>query len=399
MRSELPSLPVYNLERCAHALAMLAQSIPTVPGVSQARALAVGSFPHRGASARDLDMEIFGVSWQALQQFFCELPAQQRAELGIHRIQLTAAGPDGIITKDQGHYGNAFVAVWLDLCGDFGSECDRPKVQLQIPLRVNSNSSRYDLRSREEIPGATLEEAALRRARPFETVTYFDPLEGERGTILTIDGGKLFMAQGDAAKEQYLMDLAHDPVGVYRALRAMARTQDPEPMIAYLGQVALETVCKCSLPTASAQFRPGRFAAERWFTFLESDLPPQKILEFMDRFGVLFRDFTSLWALKIAGQEKWDGLMQITGAAHAHAFAQSAWSSPQRLAHMAEQMTDYISKLVPSGPALSSQFIDSLFPRALPWDFEVPPGTSDPIDPHDRDFWHALPADLRASRS
>lgn len=148
-----------NIHRIAFEISSYLADIPDSSGMGSAKPLMVGSYVFSPKTANDLDVEVFGVSWDDLQKWFSEHGPELVNDGVLASFFLTKGLDDGTIPQDrmaEGYGGNAYVAAWL-------IHASGRRINVSIPCKVDENTNRYNLNSVYRDPNLTPEEASLRR--------------------------------------------------------------------------------------------------------------------------------------------------------------------------------------------------------------------------------------------
>ena len=311
-----------NIHRTALSVAQLLADIPPDPRHNLAPdPIAVGSYPLRPDTCRDLDFEVHGLSWEHLQQ---EL-ALRAGEFSA--LFLTKGLPDGRIPQDrasEGYGGNAFVAAWITLHNG-------THVNVSIPLRVSERASRYDLSSVERDPLMSFADASQRRSFAHKALGY-RPLSGEK---LDPHEGERLYREGKL-KILHPPSFVRDPLNLYTAivemgehrLRAEAHSEE-----------VLRAMAARPMAWSEAQLSPERLRHER-MRLLQTAVWPSVTLEHARFLGVFERDMPEL--LLIPGTQSasagerglWQRTLQEVDSAWHTGRGETNWTAEERAALM-----------------------------------------------------------------
>jgi hypothetical protein len=127
------------------------------PGGDGLATLVVGSFVTNPSAARDLDIQVGGYSYDALQRNMKALEGQEFSGLiGGHTFKTvlcSKADEDGRIDPAD---GNAHVAVWITMNTGV-------RINISVPHKVTAATQRYNLKFIQMDPTLSIAESALRR--------------------------------------------------------------------------------------------------------------------------------------------------------------------------------------------------------------------------------------------
>lgn len=347
--SKISLLAPTDLRRIAQEIAGGLEALTRDTSISPEtapEAWAVGSFALDPSTARDLDFELRGVSWNHLQRVLPEHIAANGSKLGGHTIaevKLTVAREDGVIPQDDPRYwGNAFYALRLTLE-------DGRTVHVGLPTRVTADSSRYNLSSVTHDPTMSIAESLSRRdfahaalaVRP-TTGDEADPYNGRNA----LTQKKLILVNQAIA--------AADPLTLYRAASEMvARGLSPD----WSSLAALREMAKRPLADFPPEkFEPNRLKGELMAILLgPRGLSPSNGFDALRKLGALERDVPQLAKLRGASKDDWmsakdhhsefgQAMAQVS-AAWKVATAQEGWSPAEKaghvLARLAYELTMY----------------------------------------------------------